>query len=86
MAGSLLRAVGLPELITKSTSAYETLVCKLARNPDLMAATKKKLAANLTSYPLFNTQIFARHIEKAYTAIWERHRARLPAQDIHVAQ
>jgi predicted O-linked N-acetylglucosamine transferase (SPINDLY family) len=86
MAGSLLRAVGLPEMVTESTSAYEALVCKLARNPDLMAAIRNKLAANLTSYPLFNTQLFTRHIEKAYTAIWERHRARLPAQDIHIAQ
>jgi len=84
MAGSLLTAVGLPEMITKSASAYESLAYKLARDPDLMAETKTRLAANINRYPLFNTQVFTRHIEEAYEAVFKRYRACLPPQDIHL--
>jgi predicted O-linked N-acetylglucosamine transferase (SPINDLY family) len=72
MAGSLLKAVGLPELITKSLDEYEALALKLARNPVLLASIKQKLAHNRNSYPLFDTARFTRHIESAYTTMWKR--------------
>jgi protein O-GlcNAc transferase len=37
-----------------------------------------KLAANRLTTPLFDTDRFRRHIEAAYTAMWERHRQGLP--------
>jgi protein O-GlcNAc transferase len=84
MAGSLLTAIGMPELITESIADYEALACKLARNPDLMAATKMKLVRNRASHPLFDTRLFTRHIEAAYTAMYERYRAGLAPDHIHV--
>jgi len=84
MAGSLLTAVGLPEMIVESASDYETLACKLASNPDRMASIKQKLAANLSSCSLFNTKLFTRHIEAAYTAAYERYQDGLPPADIRV--
>lgn len=84
MAGSLLTAMGMPELITESMADYEALACKLAHNPDLMASIKMKLARNRASYPLFNTQLFTRHIETAYTAMYERYQAGLAPDHIHV--
>jgi predicted O-linked N-acetylglucosamine transferase (SPINDLY family) len=86
MAGSLLRAIGMPELITESTTDYEALALKLARNPDLMRSTKIKLARNRSSYPLFNAQRFTRHIEAAYTAMYERYQADLAPDLIYVPQ
>ena len=73
MAGSLLHAVGLPELVTHSPEAYEALALRLAREPALLASVRRKLAANIESAPLFNTKRFARHIEAAYARMWELH-------------
>ena len=72
MAGSLLHAVGLPELITNSLDQYEALAIKLASDPAMLASLKAKLAANHESYPLFNTDRFRRHVEAAYVTMWER--------------
>jgi predicted O-linked N-acetylglucosamine transferase (SPINDLY family) len=72
VAGSLLTAVGLPELITHSLAEYEALAVALARDPDRNGAVKRKLADNLKVAPLFDTARFTRHIEAAYTTMWER--------------
>ena len=71
MAASLLHAVGLPELITSNLEDYEALALKLARDPALLAEIKAKLAGHRNTCPLFNTVRFTRHIEAAYTTMWE---------------
>jgi protein O-GlcNAc transferase len=73
VAASLLRAIGLPELITTSLDEYEALALKLASDPALLATIKSKLAQNRETYPLFDTARFTRHIEAAYTTMWERY-------------
>ena len=77
VAASLLKAIGLPELITTSLADYEELALKLAREPSFLAAIKAKLARNRDTHPLFDTARFTRHIEAAYVTMWERHRRRL---------
>jgi protein O-GlcNAc transferase len=72
VAASLLKAVGLSELITTSLDEYEALALKLAHDPALLATIKRKLAHNRGTYPLFDTARFTRHIESAYAAMWER--------------
>jgi protein O-GlcNAc transferase len=72
VAGSLLNAVGLPELITQSLQEYETLALKLARDPVLLASLREKLRRHRDSYPLFDTERLTRHIEAAYFTMWER--------------
>jgi protein O-GlcNAc transferase len=73
VAASLVRAVGLPELVAESLTDYEGLALKLAREPDTLGAIKAKLARNRDSFPLFDTARFTRNIEAALTAMWERH-------------
>ncbi len=75
VAASLLQAVGLPELITASLAEYEALALDLARNPDALAAMKAKLARNIPTAPLFDTQRFTRDLEAAFTIMGERYRA-----------
>ena len=70
VAGSLLHAIGLPELITHSLEDYEALALKLVTTPSLLADTKLKLAANKETYPLFDTQGFCRNLESAYSEMW----------------
>ncbi len=72
-AASALNAIGLPELITHSLEEYESLALGLARNPQRLAEIKSKLARNRGTYPLFDTDRFRRHIEAAYTTMWERY-------------
>jgi len=72
VAGSLLMAVGVPELMTHSLADYEALALRLAREPDRLASLRQKLAAYRTTCPLFNTQRFTRHLEAAYATMWER--------------
>ena len=73
MAGSLLRTVGLPGLITYSPEAYETLARRLAAEPAFLESVRLKLAANIDSSPLFDTDRFRKHIETAYREMWELH-------------
>jgi protein O-GlcNAc transferase len=84
VAASLVQAIGLPELVTASPEAYETLAIELARNPSRLQAIKGKLARNRLATPLFDTERFTRHIEAAYTAMHQRHLAGLPPDHIHV--
>ena len=72
VAASLLEAVGLPELITRSREDYEALALKLATDGDLLSGIKDKLAANRATCPLFDTDRFRRHIEAAYITMSER--------------
>jgi predicted O-linked N-acetylglucosamine transferase (SPINDLY family) len=72
VAASLLRAVGLPELIVDSLAAYEKLALSLARDSSALAAIKEKLRRNRHTSPLFDTQRFTRNLEAAYSAMWAR--------------
>ncbi|MGF1615050.1 MAG: tetratricopeptide repeat protein [Gammaproteobacteria bacterium] len=73
VAGSLLHAVGLPELIAHSLEEYEALALKLATTPSLLADVKMRLRANKKIYPLFYTQGFCRNLEAAYIAMWRQY-------------
>ncbi len=70
VAGSLLRAAGLPELVTHSIEDYEALALKLARDPGLLAGIRRKLAANRLTTPLFDCERYCRHLEAAYQHMW----------------
>ena len=72
IAGSLLNAVGLPDLITYSMEDYEALALKLATTPAMLSELRARLARNRTTHPLFDTDRFRRHIEAAYITMWER--------------
>ena len=71
VAGSLLRTIGLPELVTSSVEEYEQLALRLARTPGLLGELRQKLVRNRSSTPLFDMARFTRDIEAAYTRMWE---------------
>ena len=78
VAGSLLTAMNLPELITHSLAEYEVRALHLAQHPQELAALRERLIANRDSGPLFDTARFARHIEAAYTLMHQRRVDGLP--------
>jgi predicted O-linked N-acetylglucosamine transferase (SPINDLY family) len=84
MAASLLTAIGLPELITRTQQQYEELAVALAIDPQRLTAIKNKLVANRSTTLLFDTRRFATHLETGYMKILERYHARLPPEHTHV--
>ena len=84
VAASVLEAIGLPELITKSQSEYEARAIELAMSPEELSAIKDKLAKNRLTTPLFDTERYTRHLEAAYEAIWERYHLGLPPDHIYI--
>jgi protein O-GlcNAc transferase len=74
MAGSLLRALGMPGLVTRSLQDYEQLALQLAGAPGQLAELRAALAHKRHSTPLFDTDRFRRHLEAAYLGMMERHR------------
>jgi len=71
VATSLLHAIKLPELVTENLQEYEAMALKLAGNPTLLQALRRKLSHNRQTAPLFDTDRFRRHIESAYTTMWK---------------
>jgi len=84
VAASLLNAVGLPELITTSQAQYEALAVDLATHPLKLEAIKEKLEHNRLVAPLFDTALFTKHIEAAYSTMYERYQADLRPDHITV--
>jgi len=90
VAGSLLRAARLPQLITSTLNDYEALGIRLASHPDELAALKRHLRENRLNLPLFDSLKFTRNLEALYVQMWQRYQAgEAPAQieaDVAVAQ
>ncbi|MDH5263561.1 MAG: tetratricopeptide repeat protein [Betaproteobacteria bacterium] len=73
VAASLLRAVGLPELVANSLPDYEALARRLAGAPAELAKLRARLAAHRSTHPLFDTPAYTRHLEAAFATMGERH-------------
>ena len=73
VSGSLLKALGLKELITNNEEDYEALILELATNQNKLSNIKDKLAANLKSYPLFDTEQYTKHLEIGYKKAYQNY-------------
>jgi protein O-GlcNAc transferase len=86
VAASLLRAIGLDELIAGTDEDYEARALALATEPARLAALRERLAAQRLSAPLFDTARFARAFEAALSALWQRHERGLPRMHLEVRE
>ncbi len=66
MAGALLTAAGLPELITYDLETYENKAVELANNPISLEALRQRLTDAKENSALFDTTRFARNLEAHY--------------------
>lgn len=82
VAGSLLQAIGLGELIAADRDAYFELAYELATAPALLATVKAKLAANRLTTALFDIETYARDLEALFQIMWQRYRDGQPAASI----
>jgi len=86
VGASVLKACGLPELIAETASAYEAMALHLARDEHAHAELKAKLARNRDTCALFDTTRFTRHLEVAYSTMYENYRRGREPQSLKVPQ
>ena len=72
VAASLLRAVGLPELITDTLEEYESLALILAKDRTLLQSYRDRLTRDPARLPLFDTARTTQQIEMAYVGMMAR--------------
>ncbi|SFV13543.1 Predicted O-linked N-acetylglucosamine transferase, SPINDLY family [Pseudoduganella namucuonensis] len=79
MAGSLLRAVNLPELVTFNFQDYEDKAVELANAPERIAAMKQQLVDNRYTCALFDSPRFVRNMEALLETVVKPARPQLRA-------
>jgi predicted O-linked N-acetylglucosamine transferase (SPINDLY family) len=84
VAASLLRAIGLPDLIAADQADYESLAIQLAMNPVKLRSIRDRLTENRLTTALFDTPLFTRHIEEAYREMYERYQNDLLPDHIEI--
>jgi predicted O-linked N-acetylglucosamine transferase (SPINDLY family) len=69
MAGSLLSALEMPELITTTLAEYEERAVQLATQPGLLPELRQRLVQARDTSPLFDTPGFVRDFEAAISRV-----------------
>lgn len=69
---SLLRAVGLEEMIAKDVEAYFQIALSLAQDPVRLTDMHARLIAQRHLCPLFDAPRFTCDLERLYCAMWSR--------------
>ena len=80
VAGSLLHAVGLPELVTSCLEDYAELAADLAADPARLLALRGRLGRHREAAPLFDVPAYTLALEALFDAMWQRHSAGLRPQ------
>jgi predicted O-linked N-acetylglucosamine transferase (SPINDLY family) len=73
MAGSLLHALRVPELITTDLESYRAKAIELGRDLPLRTALRGRLLAEDARSRVFDAKRFCRELESAYHQIWQRY-------------
>lgn len=66
MAGSLVKAAGLPEMLAYSVDDYVAKAVHYAQSPDELTVLRRRLTEQRMTLPLFDTRRFVLHLENAY--------------------
>ena len=72
VAGSVLTALGLPELVSKDWQEYEEKALRIGLESGYAKSLKDKLECNRKEAPLFDTQRLTHNMERAYEQMHER--------------
>ena len=72
VAGSLLHALGLPELVASTPDEYVAVAVRAAADLTGLAARRAELRDRLVTSPVGNPPLYVRAVEDAYRAIWRR--------------
>ena len=84
VSSSLLKSIGMDELITTSNDEYEQLAIELANNKEKIKLIQKKLVENIKNKPLFNTNLYTLNLEEAFKKVYENCLKNIPKSNIEV--
>lgn len=73
VTASVLKSIGLDDLVAHSLEEYEALALHLAREPSYLGSLRNRLADNRETFPLFDAERATRGIEAVFTNVWERY-------------
>lgn len=73
VSSSLLHALDVPELVTKTIDEYESLALELSQAPEKLHSIRDRIRTNRSHSPLFNTTRFTLNLEKGYFSMWKRY-------------
>jgi len=73
VAASVLRAAGLPELVTGNLVDYEEAAVRLATTPGELTVLRNRLRDGRSTMPLFDSPRYTQHLEDAYRLMWYAH-------------
>jgi predicted O-linked N-acetylglucosamine transferase (SPINDLY family) len=71
MGAGVCAAAGMPELICSSPEHYQQRAVELGNHPEQLKALKARLAEAVKTAPLFNSQLFVRELEQAFSKMWQ---------------
>ena len=77
VAASLLRTMGLDQLVTGSAADYEDLAVALALDAGQLAGIRRRIGERFGASPLYDPQRSARHIERLFERMRDRRAAGL---------
>ncbi len=72
MTESLHAPLGLEALVARTADQYEEIAISLARDPERLSLLRRNLRRRITGSVLCDGPAYARSLEKAYRAMWER--------------
>ena len=71
-SASILRSVGLEDLVARTVDAYIAVGRSLAADQRLRRVLRRELRGRVRRSPLCNGPLRARQIERVYRALWRR--------------
>lgn len=75
VAGSLLTAIGAPELITYNLDDYYNLALEFATDREKREKMRERIVANRDTAPLFDSRQFTQNLEAAFLHMWHEYLA-----------
>ena len=73
VAGSLLQAIELSELVTENEMDYESLILELATSSEKLIKINEKLKKNRPLMPLFNSEQYTKNLEKGFEIAYKKY-------------
>lgn len=67
---SLLKSIGLGELIAEDSPGYINIAATLARSPSVVAQLREGLRTRMRQSPLMQEDAFTRELERVYRTVW----------------
>lgn len=74
---SLLNAIGLDGLVAHDPTEYVARAVELCGRPDILATYKEHICRSRFTQPLFDSERFCRHLERAFEVMVARARAKM---------